>query len=264
LYQCALEPDLELFEAGDETEVGEKGLTLSGGQKVRSFVLSPFSAAGLIRSIGSRYLGACDLFIGGDSSSRRRSCRSRCPYLQVDRGKMLQGRSCARTDHHFSGKYHPRTRAFLDVYGFGKTHNLALASPLADFIVAMNADGQIISRGSVSEVLENAKDLREEIEKERKAVDAEEAIESAVIDGNNDKKEVKKDGKLVAAEEVAVGRVSRKASALPCAEPAFCCADDLDPVNLLFASQGGSHPVLFWTTFIGFMLLTEIFRAGQV
>lgn len=28
LKQCALEKDLELFEAGDNTEVGEKGLTL--------------------------------------------------------------------------------------------------------------------------------------------------------------------------------------------------------------------------------------------
>lgn len=28
LYQCALETDLKMFEAGDETEVGEKGLTL--------------------------------------------------------------------------------------------------------------------------------------------------------------------------------------------------------------------------------------------
>lgn len=28
LYQCALKRDLELFEAGDKTEVGEKGLTL--------------------------------------------------------------------------------------------------------------------------------------------------------------------------------------------------------------------------------------------
>jgi ABC-type nitrate/sulfonate/bicarbonate transport system ATPase subunit len=51
LHQCALERDLELFEAGDKSEVGEKGLqllsmalrelrvdaglTLSGGQKAR-------------------------------------------------------------------------------------------------------------------------------------------------------------------------------------------------------------------------------------
>jgi len=28
IKQCALERDLELFEAGDSTEVGERGLTL--------------------------------------------------------------------------------------------------------------------------------------------------------------------------------------------------------------------------------------------
>lgn len=37
---CALERDLELFESGDNTEVGEKGLTLSGGQKVMMCAMS--------------------------------------------------------------------------------------------------------------------------------------------------------------------------------------------------------------------------------
>lgn len=35
IYQCGLKRGLSLFDAGDLTEVGEKGLTLSGGQKAR-------------------------------------------------------------------------------------------------------------------------------------------------------------------------------------------------------------------------------------
>ncbi len=32
---CCLEPDLEMFPNGDHTEIGEKGINLSGGQKAR-------------------------------------------------------------------------------------------------------------------------------------------------------------------------------------------------------------------------------------
>jgi ABC-type uncharacterized transport system YnjBCD ATPase subunit len=49
LYQCALERDLTLFEAGDATEVGEKGLTLSGGQKARiTLARAVYSSAEII------------------------------------------------------------------------------------------------------------------------------------------------------------------------------------------------------------------------
>ncbi|KAF8174125.1 P-loop containing nucleoside triphosphate hydrolase protein, partial [Mycena galopus ATCC 62051] len=49
LYQCALEPDLVLFQAGDQTEVGEKGLTLSGGQKARlTLARAVYSTAGIL------------------------------------------------------------------------------------------------------------------------------------------------------------------------------------------------------------------------
>lgn len=35
LYQCGLERDLAMFEAGDLQEIGEGGVTLSGGQRAR-------------------------------------------------------------------------------------------------------------------------------------------------------------------------------------------------------------------------------------
>ncbi len=80
-----------------------------------------------------------------------------------------------------------------------------MASPLADYVVSLGKDGQIASRGSVSDVLKEdkalAKDLADgvrAIKDDEKKIDAEEPDETAKS----------ADGKLILAEEVAEGHVS--------------------------------------------------------
>ncbi|PSR71469.1 hypothetical protein PHLCEN_2v12736, partial [Hermanssonia centrifuga] len=121
------------------------------------------------------------------------------------------------------------------------THNVAMASPLADFVVSIGADGCIASQGSVSETLAKDSKLVEEFKHEGEAIELNEnEDENEVIDS-----EVK-DGKLIVTEEVEEGHVS------------------IGAFMLFLRAAGGKWPILFWLNYIGSDSMAEICDAMEM
>ncbi|KAL4887673.1 hypothetical protein BJY04DRAFT_212701 [Aspergillus karnatakaensis] len=128
---CALERDLEILDAGDETLVGEKGIGLSGGQKQR---------ISLARAIYSRarHLLLDDCLSAVDSHTAKHIFR------QALSGPLMLERTCILV-----------------------THNIALTAPYADFIVAVE-NGKISFKGRPDEP-GASKALGEDLTKSRPA-----------------------------------------------------------------------------------------------
>ncbi|KAI0258777.1 hypothetical protein BC834DRAFT_847164, partial [Gloeopeniophorella convolvens] len=186
IYQCGLEQDLGLFEAGDLTEVGEKGLTLSGGQKV---------------------LAALDVHT------------AKWVVNKCFKGDLIKGRTVLLV-----------------------THNMALVSPIADYVVSLGGGGTILSCGTVSDALANDKSLSVELAEEEAILEKTEEE----IDGEKPDENAKKAaGKLILEEEIAEGHVSWKS------------------LQLFFSALGGKHSVLFWFICLGAMLLTDMSMTAQ-
>ncbi|KAJ6559886.1 P-loop containing nucleoside triphosphate hydrolase protein [Mycena capillaripes] len=171
LYQCALERDLELFEAGDKSEVGEKGLTLSGGQKARCT---------LARAIYSR----AEILLLDDVLAALDVHTSKWIVEKCFSGDLVQGRTVILV-----------------------THNVALAAPIADFTVSIGLNGRIMSQGSVAEALQHdialANEANADLQVMEQVVDAEPVEvkkDAAKADGATD-------GKLILAEEIQLGKV---------------------------------------------------------
>ena len=90
-----------------------------------------------------------------------------------------------------------------------QTHNVAMASPIAEYVVSLGLDGKVASRGSVSDALAHDNALSKEVAEEVVAIEiADTEIDSEEPD-NADKKA---DGKLTVAEEIHEGHVSWEAS----------------------------------------------------
>jgi ABC-type multidrug transport system fused ATPase/permease subunit len=115
LKACALERDLAILDAGDQTLVGEKGISLSGGQKQR------ISLARAIYSSG-RHLLLDDCLSAVDSHTAKHIFR------QALTGPLMLNRTCILV-----------------------THNVSLTVPQSDYVVMME-NGKISAQGRPNDV----------------------------------------------------------------------------------------------------------------
>ena len=127
IVSCALERDLEILDNGDETLVGEKGITLSGGQKQR------ISLARAVYS-NSKHLLLDDCLSAVDSHT------AQWIFNNCIRGPLMRGRTCILV-----------------------SHNIPLCVPHADHVVVMN-NGRVTSQGTATEVIASGQ-LGEDVQK---------------------------------------------------------------------------------------------------
>ncbi|KAI4108664.1 MAG: hypothetical protein LQ339_002180 [Xanthoria mediterranea] len=116
LAACALERDLQILDAGDQTLVGEKGIALSGGQKQR---------ISLARALycSARHILLDDCMSAVDSHTAKHI------FEQCIRGPLMASRTCILV-----------------------THNIALCLPAARHVVCLR-NGKISAQGSPDQVV---------------------------------------------------------------------------------------------------------------
>lgn len=88
---------------------------------------------------------------------------------------------------------------------------MALAAPIAEFVVSLGSDGRVKSLGSLTSALEKDAKLSAYVAKEKSQI---QKAEDVVIESKPESPEQKPTGKLVVAEEVSEGHVGWSASEL--------------------------------------------------
>ncbi|KAJ6635067.1 Multidrug resistance-associated protein 1, partial [Pseudolycoriella hygida] len=176
---CALTPDLEMLPAGDQTEIGERGINLSGGQKQR---------VALARAVYSE----ADIYLLDD------------PLSAVDShvGK-----------HIFSNVFDENTGLLRGKCRLLVTHAVVYLPKVSEIYVMMN--GEITESGSYRELLEQNGAFAEfltqhnqEIEDDENAKQVESGMQDHEIkEKENEEDEEEDDPGLIDAEEAATGSV---------------------------------------------------------
>ncbi|KAL2002465.1 hypothetical protein VTN02DRAFT_6732 [Thermoascus thermophilus] len=139
---CALERDFAILDAGDQTLVGEKGISLSGGQKQRiSLARAMYSRA--------RHLLLDDCLSAVDSHTARHI------FQEAIMGPLMMNRTCILV-----------------------THNVALTVPQADHVVVLD-NGKIAVQGPPDQVAASGA-LGDELLKSRPSSRADSQLTSRV------------------------------------------------------------------------------------
>jgi ABC-type multidrug transport system fused ATPase/permease subunit len=127
IVACSLQRDLEILDSGDQTLVGEKGVTLSGGQKQR---------ISLARALycDARHVLMDDVLSAVDSHT------AKWIFDKALMGPLMYNRTCILV-----------------------THNAVLALPHAEFAVVLE-NGRAVAQGTAGEVIGSGK-LAEDINK---------------------------------------------------------------------------------------------------
>ncbi|PPQ77068.1 hypothetical protein CVT25_014881 [Psilocybe cyanescens] len=152
VYQCALEKDFELFEAGDKSEVGERGLTLSGGQKARvTLARAIYSSAKII--LLDDILAALDVHT------------SAWIVEKCFQGDLIKNRTILLV-----------------------THNIALAGPIAHLVVTLGIEGSLKvynNPGEIAAVREGVflEEVEEQLDSAKEAKEDETATSKNISDG---------------------------------------------------------------------------------
>ncbi|KAF8069172.1 multidrug resistance-associated ABC transporter [Lyophyllum atratum] len=190
LEVCALISDLEILEDGDEAEIGERGVNLSGGQKAR---------VSLARAVYSR----ASVLLLDDVLSAVDAHTAHHLYHECLKGDLMQGRTVILVSHH-----------------------VQLCAPGAKYVVALDngrvmfeGDRQAFQNSGVIRTLVQTTDAGADSAKEEeviedvdvltKEVDPNSESSSTIAPVSEIKVERKPPRKLVEEEKRAVGRIGR-------------------------------------------------------
>lgn len=168
LQACSLEKDVELLNDGDETEVGPKGVTLSGGQRWRvALARALYSRAGIM--ILDDVLSAVDAHVG------------RCIVDQALTGELAEGRTRILATHH-AEMCLPRTSYLVRLHE-GGVESAEAITPTDTYISS--------SSGSKRSSIHDASETQTMVDPQESQISSEEATVVENANGNKVKKRSK-------------------------------------------------------------------------